>query len=281
MARLMPTAPNEQNLCKERGRASMLTSGQLRRWLNGGVISRRPGVRSKGAMEEWRITRDGSPDGDIYKLPLSQARHSRQNALAQDPNIPASIKQRDLNHTNPNEQFQYQHSLSEDHETLLRKLRGGELLGNGVDWLLRIVSAGELPMTAPQGFRQGVPSLLDDRWQSLVKNHPLFIQLNRTACGYCISPTGVSGCAHYMNCTEALEGGCNCFVTDSADEKLMSNLQERARRHRARQQERLLRGRVVQAEKHGVCAERTEDLYQKGLYQIERLKERASGLNKT
>lgn len=277
---ILISAKNQTKGRTEGEAATMLTYVAFKRWLNGKNMSRRSGGRFRGAMEKWNITDDGSHNGAIYKLRLSQARHSRQNALAQDPDIPLLIKQRDLNHTDPDEQFHYQHSLSDDRDALMHKLRGGELMGNGVNWLLRIVGVDEPHTAQPQGFRQGVPSLLDDRWLGLVNNHPLFIQFNRTTCGYCISPTGLSGCAHYMNCTEAAKGGCLCFITDPTNAETMANIQERARRHRAQQQESLLKGRTVQAGKHEVCAERTEDLYQRGLYQIERLKERASGLKK-
>ncbi len=68
-----------------------------------------------------------------------------------------------------------------------------------------------------------------------------------------------------MHCTEAMDEGCAWFLTDPNDVQMQTELQNRVREHRTKQQENLALGRTVQAHKYGVMAERTERLRDEAL----------------
>jgi hypothetical protein len=252
-------------------RAAMLRPMAMRQWLYG-QSGPRPGKFHPGVLEEWNITEDGSADGAVYKLRLLQARHSRQTALSSDPGIPRLVLQRDINHRERVSQVAYQHNLGQQHEVLKAKVRAGELVGNGLQWLQRILGVELAPENGSPGFGPGRPSILDERWRRLIEGSPLFLQFNRVPCGYCTLPQSPLACREYMNCTEAGDGGCRYFVTDPGNEKMVTELGDRADTHRRRQRESLAKGRTVQAGRHGLCAERTEDLRRQALVSIEKLK---------
>jgi hypothetical protein len=115
------------------------------------------------------------------------------------------------------------------------------------------------------GFSEGTPALMTPRWRALVQNNPLFLQLNRVPCGLCVLPKGPGGCPEFINCTGAEEGGCPCFVVDSDDVWMLSELDGKASTERRRQLESAKAGRTVQAGKHEVQARRAEELRDEAL----------------
>jgi hypothetical protein len=224
-------------------------------WLNGtkGKSSYR------GIFEAWGITVDGTPEGFAYKLKLSYFRHTRQSALALDPHIPLRARQQDLNHNDPAAQFAYQHRLDENHDALLQKIREGKLCGGGVKWLTELLGVNAA------GFSAGSPSVMTPRLRVLLQNNPSFFQLNRVPGGICSLPQGPGGCTEFLNCTGSAEGGCPCFVVDSSDANMLSELDTKARVERRRQSESATAGRLVQAEKRETQARRTEELRDEAL----------------
>lgn len=224
-------------------------------WLNG----TRGKEAYRGALQVWGITEDGTPGGAPYELKLSYFRHTRQSALALDPRISFHALQKDLNHNDPRAQFAYQHRLAENHDLLLRKIKEGMLCGGGAEWL------GELLGVDTPGFSAGSPSTMTPRWRALVRHNPLFMQLNRVPGGLCALPQGPGGCPEFLNCTGAAEGGCPCFIIDSDDAAMLSELDSMAREQRRRQLESAAAGRVVQAGKREAQARRTEELRDEAL----------------
>src|SRR5258708_37522030 len=105
-------------------------------------------------------------------------------------------------------------------------------------------------------FEVGQPSLLDARWRNLIAGNPQLLQLNRVPCGYCALPEGPQGCTEYMNCTEALEGGCQWFLTDPEDEQMLIHITKRARTHQQQAEESRAAGRTVRAVKYETLARR-------------------------
>lgn len=261
--------PQDQH---RRQRAIALRYQAMCMWLYGQFEPQQGLKFYPGVLETWNITEDGSADGKIYRLRLLQARHTRQTALSSDPSIPRLTLQRDINHREGVSQIAYQHNLEQQHGILKAKVRGGELVGNGVKWLQRILGVNVTAESPVPDFKPGTPSIFDDRWRKLIEDNPLFIQFNRVPCGYCTLPQSPLACREYMNCTEAEEGGCRYFLTDPKDKKMLSELKERAGMHRQRQRESLVKGYTVQAGRHEVCADRTEDLRERALVSIERLK---------
>lgn len=251
-----------------------LSYGALRRWLYGAYDAKYRSKFHSGVLEEWGITCDGSSDGEIYKLRTHQARRTRATALAKDPKIPLLIKQRDLNHSSREMQFAYQHALKEEHKTLLVKMRNGELLGNGVQWLHRIVGLKEQSEPTQSGYREGRPGSIDERFRRLIVNNPQFLQFYKLKIGYCVKAQGPLSCSEYLCCTEAKEGGCSFFVTDPSNECHVRALAERGCDHRVRQQESLQAGRKVQAGKYETLAHRTEDIHRRALEVGKQLEER-------
>ena len=88
----------------------------------------------------------------------------------------------------------------------------------------------------------------------------MFLQLNRVPCGICTLPQGPGGCAEFLNCTSAGEGGCHFFVTDANDVQMLKELNDKADEERRLHQESITAGRVVQAQKRETLACRTEEL---------------------
>lgn len=214
----------------------------------------------KSITELWGITVDGKAGSPAYRLLTKFARHTRHSALALDPQIPLETRQRDLNHRVLDTQFTYQHRLNENNDILLEKIKKGELIGRGVGWLSELLGA-EITASRPQSrFRPGRPSAMTPRIRTLIRNNPLFMQRNRVPCGICISPLGPGGCAEYLNCTSAAEGGCQSFVVDVGDIRMLDELNSRAREERRLEGESAAAGRAVQARKRGVMARRTEEL---------------------
>jgi integrase len=234
-------------------KASGLTYVSFTHWLNGTK-------ETKGIFAKWGITADGSEGGPTYRFLTSYSRHTRQSAIAVDERVPLLARQRDLNHRDPNVQFAYQHRLRENNNSLLEKLKEGKLVGRGVEWLSVLLDVELKAAAPPPSFERGRPSPMTPRMWALVRNSPLFLQRNRVPCGFCVLPQGPGGCAEYMNCTCAGEGGCHSFMIDTGDALMLNELNTRADEQRRLQQESASAGRVVQAQKRGVLASRTEDL---------------------
>lgn len=222
-------------------------------WLNGGY-------HRKGVLARWGITADGSVDGPIYRLLTSFARHSRQSALALNPQISPLTRQRDLNHRDLDMQLTYQHRLRENNDALLEKIKDGMLLGRGVEWLSELLEVDVRAPALHPSFKAGCPSSMTPRMHTLVRNSPIFFQQNRVPCGICILPQGPGGCAEFLNCTSAGEGGCQYFVVDVNNDQMLHELNNKADEERRLQQESASAGRVVQAQKRATLARRTEDL---------------------
>jgi hypothetical protein len=222
-------------------------------WLNG--IG-----RMRGALTQWGITADGSESGPIYRFLTSYCRHTRQSALAIVPQISPLARQQDLNHRNPDTQFAYQHRLRENNDSLLEKIKEGKLVGRGVEWLMELFDV-ETQASSPRSvFKPGRPSPITPRMRALVRNSPTFLQQNRVPPGICILPQGPCGCADFLHCTSAREGGCNYFVVDVSDARMLHELDKQADEERRLHQESVAAGRVVQAQKRATLARRTEDL---------------------
>lgn len=239
-------------------RAYPLDAGNFEAWVNGCE-------GRKGVLKLWGITADGSADGPPYHLPLSYTRHTRHSAVALDPQTSLLARQRDLNHRDRDAQFAYQHRLRENNDSLLAKIKEGKLFGRGVEWLSVVLDVG-IPASSPApSFQPGRPSPMTPRMLSLVRNNPLFIQQNRVPCGICVSPNGPSGCAEFLNCTSAGEGGCHSFVVDVSDARMLHELNNKADGERRLHQDSTSAGRVVQAQKRATQARRTEDLRDEAL----------------
>jgi hypothetical protein len=249
-------------------RVTGLTYASFNSWLNGNVRSGSPEWKVKGVLERWGITADGLPDSPVYVLRTHYGRHSRHSALARSQKLPLIVTQRDLNHRDKDMQFNYRHLTREANDALLAKLRNGKLVGRGVEWLSQILETDGRQAVATTGFSVGKPMLLDARWRALIKNNPLFLQMNRVKCGYCVLPQGPSACMEYMNCTAAQAGGCHSFVVDAENKQMLRELEGTARDYRERQQESLRAGRIVQAEKLDVQARRTEGLRGEALSRV-------------
>jgi uncharacterized protein YecT (DUF1311 family) len=254
-------AKREIRLRSETPFATGLSYAGFASWLRG-IKNARGG--QPGILQRWNITIDGTVDGAIYQLRTHQARHTRQTALAKDPQLPLLTRQRDLNHADENMQFAYQHTLRDQNQALLEKAQAGLLFGAGVAWLKEhwhehapIQSVKEGP--SPQ-FRSGVPSLLNERWRTVLARSPQFFQVSRVPCGYCALPQGPEGCTEYLNCLETTEEGCQWFVTDPNNEHLLMEIHDRVRNHKRIHQESAKAGRVIQSQKYEVLAHRAEQV---------------------
>ncbi len=211
----------------------------------------------QGVFAKWHITTDGSADGAIYHLRTHQARHTRQTAIASDPQVSLLARQRDLNHTSRDMQFAYQHTLRTQNQALLEKVREGRLCGPALPWLSNVLGVNSQNNQPPSHFQEGQPSLLDARWRNLMASNPQLLQFNRVPCGYCALPQGPEGCREYLNCTEAQEGGCQWFLTDPEDEPMLIQISKRTRQHRHQAEASAAAGRTVQAGKYEVLARRS------------------------
>lgn len=219
---------------------------------------------SPGVLRLWNITADGSADGAVYRLRSHQGRHNRQDALAGDPRVSVLARQHDLNHRDRDMQSAYQHRFARQNRELLEKLGAGRLIGNGVEWLSAVTGVKiEPPAASPQPRTE--PAEPDGRWCELVKSNPQFLQSNRVPCGLCVLPQGPAACEEYLNCTDARDGGCPWFVTDTGDEGMLRELDGKAREQRRRQRESTRAGRHVQAGKRESLARRTEALRDEAL----------------
>lgn len=214
-------------------------------------------------FELWGISADGTANGEIYRMRTGQARHTRQSILAQDPHVSRLTLQRDLNHNSSDMQITYQHHLRQANAKLREQIAQRKLHGLGTYWLEQCL--GLIEPGAHAAFRPGAPTLLDARWRALVVNNPQFVQANRVPCGLCAFPRGPEGCSEFMQCTEATDEGCVWFFTDPNNILTQVELQVRAKEHRTKQRESEAAGRIVQAHKHGVMAERTERLRNEAL----------------
>ncbi len=235
-------------------RATGLSYTALQKWLRNERVVH--GHRYQGVFARWGITTDGKPDGEIFHLRTHQARHTRQSAIARDPHVSLLARQRDLNHTSRDMQFAYQHTLREQNQRLLEKARAGQLWGPALSWLTTILDMSASTENPQPQFEVGQPSLLDARWRNLIAGNPQLLQLNRVPSGYCALPQGPEGCTEYMNCTEALEGGCQWFLTDPEDEHMLIHITKRARTHQQQAEESRTAGRIVQAGKYDEQARR-------------------------
>jgi len=130
------------------------------------------------------------------------------------------------------------------------------LWGPALSWLTTILDMSASTENPQPQFEVGQPSLLDARWRNLIAGNPQLLQLNRVPSGYCALPQGPEGCTEYMNCTEALEGGCQWFLTDPEDEHMLIHITKRARTHQQQAEESRTAGRIVQAGKYDEQARR-------------------------
>jgi hypothetical protein len=231
-------------------------------WLRG---NKDPRGREPGILTRWKITTDGTTDGAIYQLRTHQARHTRQTALAKDPQISLLTRQRDLNHRHRDMQFAYQHTLSIQHQSLLEKAKTGLLFGPATNWLTDLLKVqyqtpSQHEEETSSQFHAGRPALLDERWRDLLARSPHFLQFSRVPCGYCTLPQGPEGCREYMHCLEATDEGCQWFVTDPLDEQLLMEIQDRASFQKQRNQNSLQAGRTIQAQKYEVLTRRAEGM---------------------
>ncbi len=161
-------------------RTTGLSYDVLRMWLNGNK-----GVHSTtGILERWNITVDGSANGEIYWLRTHQARHTRQTALASDPQVSLVARQQDLNVSNLDTQFAYQHVLQQQNEALLQKVREGQLLGPAMPWLTELLGTSYQDAEPQSRFQSGQPSHIPEHWLHLIATNPQFLQLNRVPYGY-------------------------------------------------------------------------------------------------
>jgi hypothetical protein len=245
--------------------STALTAKSFHCWLNGFKSGKNYRNGYKGVLEKWNITANGAVDGPVYSMKLSYVRHSRQSALVLDPQITALTLQRDLNHNDRDMQSAYQHRLKENNASFLQKIKEGKIVGHGGEWVANLFDLPIQERNAQSCFKSGCPSALTPRFRNLIKNNPLFVQMNRVPGGICSLPQGPEGCLEFMNCTCAGEGGCSFFMTDVTDEQMLLELDGMARDERRHQQESIAAGRLVQAEKREVRARRTEELRDEAL----------------
>jgi hypothetical protein len=164
-------------------------------WLNG-----TPNRNSTGVMQEWHITEDGTYDGQIYRMRTHHARHTRQSIISSDPLVSFLTKQRDLNHSDPNMQFAYQHVLDEQNEILMKKVVENPLAGNSADALSDLLDPVEEDSESSKEFNYtpGPIKLITPRWKRLLDNNPNYFQRNQGPLGICEEPEGVENCTTYQ-----------------------------------------------------------------------------------
>jgi|GEM_PF-1665899 len=247
--------------------ATTLSYSALYIWLHSHTVGggRKPLQQIPGILQRWKITVDGTPDGEIYQLRTHQARHTRQSAIARDPHVPLLARQRDLNHVDRNMQVHYQHIASQQNEILLEKANNGQLVGPAMEWFAILFGTDYQSSDRRSLFRPGQPKPLPPRWHNLVQNNPQFMQFNRVPCGYCSLPQGPAACDDYLNCTTAEDGGCRWFLTDPGNAGMLIQITQTAHRYRQQEQESATAGHVVQAGKYAVLAHRAETVEQEAL----------------
>jgi len=243
-------------------RATALQYPALRAWFND---TYRGKTRYPGVLRQWNITVDSSTESDVYHLQTHQFRHTRQSALASDPQVSLLARQRDLNHPTRDTQFAYQHTLREQNAAILEKARTGQLIGPAVAWLSSLLDTAYQGKEQHSRFQAGQPTLLTLRWRTLITNTPQFVQVNRVPCGYCALPQGPEACEEYMNCLEADTDGCRWFAADPHNEQMLIQITQRASSHRRRQQESAAAGHTVQAGKYEILAQRAEKVEEEAL----------------
>jgi hypothetical protein len=250
--------------------AYALSYHSLYYWLNG---CRTATKQYYSVMHQWKITIDGLPEGEIYKLCTHFARHTRQTVLASNPQIPIITRQRDLNHTDRNMQVHYQHQGKEQNERLLERMHEGGLFGKAAEAFreipeLEMLGGAGLDISEPRTkFQPGRPRIMDERWSGLYKEHRRLIEnAARVPGGICSKPDGgPRGCKEYMNCMNAHEGGCAHFCTDPNDPEMMDEVFDTACELRDKQQVSEAAGRAVQAGKEEVLARRAEEFRDEAL----------------
>lgn len=162
-------------------RATGLSYDLLHKWLNGTNKAKYP---TTGILERWNITVDGLANSEIYHVQTHQARHTRQTALARDPQVSLVVRQQDLNVANLDTQFAYQHILREQNEALLQKAREGQFLGPAMPWLTELLGTSYRDAEPQSRFQSGQPSHIPEHWLHLIATNPQFLQLNRVPYGY-------------------------------------------------------------------------------------------------
>lgn len=237
-----------------------LSYDALYHWLHGygDVGGKKRSSINRGILHKWKITIDGSPAGDIYHLRTHQARHTRQSAIASDPQVSSLTLQRDLNHIDRNMQAYYQHNAREQNELLLEKAKNGELVGPAVEWFATLFGTSPQESRRQGQFQSGQPQLLTPRWRNLIVNSPQFMQPSRVSCGYCAFPQGPGACEEYMNCLEAADDGCQWFFTDTGNAGMLIQITQTVRKHQQQEQDSMEAGYIVQAGKEAVLARRSE-----------------------
>jgi hypothetical protein len=156
-------------------------------WLNGKANPGHPEYNISGVLEVWGVSEDGSAGGPIYKLKTNYGRHTRQSAIAADPQISFTTRQRDLNHRHADMQFAYQHVVEEQNVALMSKVLRSPLFGQSDEWLNDAlgISRGDEESSSPSKYRLGLVQLLTPRWLKLLEGNPLYLEPNRVPLGLC------------------------------------------------------------------------------------------------
>lgn len=179
-----------------KGRAKGLSYAQFNAWLNGrkpvinGIVRNHPGV-----LEKWHVMTDGSAESPHYIMNTGYARHTRQSALASNPQIPLTARKRDLNHQSLNTQSAYQHVLQEENESLAANIMKGTLHGrnmSSLDELLGLSTDGQQVNNGPK-----LVTLLSPSMEALIKKNPLYFERNIVDLGLCLDGAGSEFCEPY------------------------------------------------------------------------------------
>jgi hypothetical protein len=176
--------------------ATGLSYSSLCKWLNGSVSARRPERNNMGVLEIWDVTEDGSADGPVYRLQTHYGRHTRQSAIAADPQISFITRQRDLNHRHVDMQFAYQHVVEDQNAALMSKITQSPLLGQSDEWLNEAfgISGGDEESGGSSKYQPGLVQLLTPRWAKLLEENRLYFEPNRVPLGVCQEQGGPDGC---------------------------------------------------------------------------------------
>jgi hypothetical protein len=183
--------------CSHDGHSKKLTNGLRYKafylWLNGKVYR---GHNIPGVLERWGVTADGSVDGTIYKLKTHYGRHTRQSAIAADPQVSLITRQRDLNHRHADMQFAYQHMVEEQNAAIMSKVSKSPLPTQGDGWLNGVfgLGGGDEESDGSSKYRPGLVQLLTPRWVKLLEGNPLYFKPNRVPLGACDELSGPEDC---------------------------------------------------------------------------------------
>lgn len=180
---------------KIKNRTTALGYHYFYNWLNG-----IPGKNSIGVMQEWHITKDGTCDGTIFRMLTHHARHTRQSIISSDPQVTFLTKQRDLNHSDPNMQFAYQHVLDEQNKILMKKVVESPLAGKSADALSDLLGPvkEDSESSKESTYTPGPIQLITPRWKRLLDNNPTYFQRNQGPLGICEEPDGIESCNTYQ-----------------------------------------------------------------------------------